>query len=83
MSGFSRKDDVNSYHQICAEWDAFEKEFVPNNLALRRLFELCFFVGAASSMRRIDEDTHMRITTALTLIDYDRIEYMKKEWEKL
>lgn len=72
------------YDKICVEFRAFEKEFIPhNNLHLHRLFELCFFVGVASSMHDPDEDVMMRITTTLSLLDCDRVQYMRENWHKL
>ena len=73
-----------SYPQICAEFTAFEKEFIPkNNLHLLRLFELCFFVGAASSMEQPGEDLLMRITSTLSLVGFDRNQHMKANFENL
>jgi hypothetical protein len=73
-----------SYPQICAEFTAFENEFIPkNNLHLLRLFELCFFVGAASSVEQPDEDLMMRITTTLSLVEYDRDQHMKTSYANL
>jgi len=75
---------TRSYPQICAEFTAFEKEFVPkNNLHLLRLFELCFFVGAASSVEQPNEDLMMRITTTLSLVEYDRSQHMKTNYANL
>lgn len=73
-----------SYEQICVEFQNFEKEFVPkNNLHLSRLFELCFFVGAASSMPEPDDDLMMRVTTTLSLVHYDRQQHMEENFENL
>lgn len=61
------------YNKICDEFGGFEENFIPpNNLHLHRLFELCFFVGAASAISSPDEYLTARIMSTLSLVEFDR-----------
>ena len=66
------------YDRVCEEWESFDKEFAPTELHLNRLFELSFFVGAASGPGGTKDDALMdRITSIYSLVQWDRQQFRK------